>query len=163
MWQTIKDHPAYEISDYGVVRHKAHYAQNEHIMRPNSVNGYLYVTLDAKVYRLHRLVAEHFVPNPNGLPQVNHKDGDKWNNTTVNLEWVTAQDNVRHAIEQGLFGNTSFNRIPVRCVETGVVYPSSKDAGIACNSPDGACVSRCVKGKQRTAHGFHWERATTRS
>ena len=70
---------------------------------------------------------------------------------------------VRHAIEQGLFGNTSFNRIPVRCVETGVVYPSSKDAGIACNSPDGACVSRCVKGKQRTAHGFHWERATTRS
>lgn len=160
MWKTIEAHPNYEVSDYGCVRHKAHYAKNEHIMRPNSVNGYLYVTLDKKVYRVHRLVAEAFLPNPDGLPQVNHLDGDKWNNTVQNLEWCTAKENVNHALTTGL-ACTNFNRIPVRCIETKQVFASSKAAGIACGSPDGACVSRCVKGKQATAHGLHWERATT--
>lgn len=161
MWKDIKDHADYEISDYGLVRHKTHYAKNEHMMRPNSVKGYLYVTLDKKVHRLHRLVAEMYIPNPENKPQVNHKDGDKWNCTVGNLEWTTASENVLHAIDSGFFGNITFNRIPVICIETGVEYPSSYDAGIACGSKDGACISRCVKGKQQTAHGYHWKRATT--
>lgn len=161
MWKTITDHEDYEVSDYGMVRHKGHYKRNEHIMRPNSIKGYLYIMIDKKAYRLHRLVAQHFIPNPDNKPQVNHKDGDKWNCTVSNLEWVTASENVQHAIDNGLFGSNSFNRIPVICIETGVEYPSSYAAGIACGSRDGACVSRCIKGKQATAHGYHWKRATT--
>lgn len=52
--------------------------------------------------RIHRLVAMAFIPNPDNLPEVNHKDGNKLNNCITNLEWCTGQDNIRHAWNNGL-------------------------------------------------------------
>ena len=51
---------------------------------------------------VHRLVAECFVDNPNNYKEVNHKDGDKLNNTKDNLEWVSRSDNLKHAYKQKL-------------------------------------------------------------
>lgn len=53
--------------------------------------------------RLHRAVAKAFIDNPNNLPQVNHIDGNKSNNSITNLEWVTNKENVHHAIQNGLW------------------------------------------------------------
>jgi len=74
---------------------------------PLNGNGYPSVMIRVKgdlfkPYRVHRLVAEHFIPNPNNLPCINHKDGDKTNNRVENLEWCTFQYNLLHARETGL-------------------------------------------------------------
>ena len=56
-------------------------------------------------YKVHREVARAFIPNPDNLPQVNHKDGNKSNNAVGNLEWISNEDNAHHAIENGLWEN----------------------------------------------------------
>ena len=69
-------------------------------------SGYCYVNLKdngrIKNARVHRLVAEAFISNPNDLPYVNHIDGDKTNNHVSNLEWCTASENSRHALSKGM-------------------------------------------------------------
>lgn len=69
-------------------------------------NGYRIVNLKfngkQKMYTVHRLVAEAFIPNPMNLPQVNHIDGDKSNNKLENLEWCDKSHNMKHAYKIGL-------------------------------------------------------------
>lgn len=73
----------------------------------NDMRGYLRVGLcnkekRKKLIRVHRLVAETFIPNPNNKPCVNHKDGNKHNNQKENLEFCTYGENLEHAWKNGL-------------------------------------------------------------
>ena len=62
----------------------------------NKTTGYKNIELIGKTFTIHRLVAEAFIPNPDNLPQVNHKNLDKSDNRIENLEWVTARQNTNH-------------------------------------------------------------------
>lgn len=93
---TIDD---YEITKEGEVINKT----NGHKLKPQpNGKGYLRVSISKKLMFIHRLVAEKYIPNPNNLPQVNHKDGNKLNNNVDNLEWVTNQENRTHAVQNNL-------------------------------------------------------------
>ena len=56
-------------------------------------------------FKIHREVAKAFIPNPKNLPQVNHKNGNKNDNSVANLEWVSNKENAQHAIKNGLWKN----------------------------------------------------------
>lgn len=94
-------------------------------------------------YLVHRLVAEAFILNTDGKEMVNHKDGNKKNNSVTNLEWATRQENEDHAFRTGLKelrndlehmhkmreAAAVVNGKQVRCLETGVTYRSKCQAG----------------------------------
>ena len=64
--------------------------------------GYPVFNMLGKQYYVHRIVATHFIENPDKKQYVNHKDGDKSNNITYNLEWVTSSENLKHSYRMGL-------------------------------------------------------------
>lgn len=104
-WKTVPDYEDYQGSNFGRV--KSFKQGKARIMKPVFVNeGYLQIMLckdgKSKWIRVHQLVALCFIPNPEGKPQVNHRDGFKLNNHVSNLEWVTASENTKHAHDKGL-------------------------------------------------------------
>lgn len=98
----VKDYPNYFVSADGVVLG----ARGTVLSPDKNKSGYYRVTLskDGRTKRVfvHKLVAQHWVPNPNDLPIVNHLDGNKLNNSASNLEWTTHRDNLSHALSTGL-------------------------------------------------------------
>lgn len=73
------------------------------IMALRIKNGYSFIKFGKKHLPVHRIVASEFIPNPLNKPQVNHIDSNPSNNNTENLEWVTAKENIQHAVEAGRF------------------------------------------------------------
>ena len=96
----------YQISNLG--RAKRFYKnKSEKILKPIKGHlGYMFYSFcketKNKTYRIHRLVALHFIPNPNNYPEVNHIDGDKENYSIENLEWCTRSQNMKHGHTLGL-------------------------------------------------------------
>lgn len=102
---------SYQISDQGRIFTKRRLDGNRIIygreLHPRiTSDGYLKVSLTknsmSKGYYVHRLVALQFIANPNNLPQVNHIDGNKFNNNVSNLEWCTQKENINHAATHSL-------------------------------------------------------------
>ncbi len=107
MWHTIPNYPDYEITKSGIVRRKAN-GRIKSIYFNDSGYKMVGVIKNGKSFpeRLHRLLAFTFIPNPDNLPQINHKDGNKANIDISNLEWCTQSYNTKHAFATGLANNT---------------------------------------------------------
>ena len=96
IFRQIYNHPDYYVSQDGEDKVDK---ENGVIIKPFlSTNGYLRLYIDGKQYSIHRLVAETFIPNPQNLATVNHKNHIKTDNRVDNLEWMSLADNVRDAV-----------------------------------------------------------------
>lgn len=126
------ENPRYEVSSEGRVRRintlnsrRQVIVDHPTIIKPSISNaGYQVVTMESKVRSVHRLVAKAFIPNPNGLSDVDHLDGNKMNNRVSNLRWVTHQDNCKSFKKmRGIIGYGEFI-----LEETGEYLGSYKEA-----------------------------------
>ena len=162
IWCPIKGYESlYEVSDQGRVKSIGY--GKERILKPGRIKtGYLRVNLckngEMKNWLVHRLVAKTFIPNPDNLQEVNHKDENKENNSVQNLEWCDRKYNLN-------FG-TRAQRQSEKCSKPVLQYTksgefvrewkSTMDIERNLNYSQGN-ISSCCKGKRKSANGFIWK------
>lgn len=166
-WRTVKECDKYEVNQFGEIRHKKY----QHILTPRvNSGGYGYVAFtingERKNFAIHRIVANAFIPNPNGATEVNHKDYNRLNNCVDNLEWITSSDNKNHAYKK-IENHIARGKQVEQYTKNGEyikTYETVSDAAKAV----GCCVaaiSNCCLGRSKTSMGFQWrfsEGSTTR-
>lgn len=186
IWKPINGYEGlYEVSNMGKVKRLSalrpmisktgkntlrYYA--ERLLRPQAwSNGYLFIMLSkdkkTKQHSIHRLVAQHFIPNPEKKPEVNHKTGNKNDNRASELEWCTPSENQIHSyktlcrviVRSGPSRMGAKNKSSKSVVQTsleGILIQEYASAGEAARSlgTSQSFISACCTNKQRTAFGY---------
>ena len=151
-WKQVEGYPHLFVSSEGRVWTTTY----NRFLRPHLTNrGYLRVNLSkdktVKQASVHRLVAEAFIPNPKGLTDVDHINGDKLNNKVENLQWISRGDNIRKAGDARYKGAKS-----VICIETGKIYKSVSQASRELKVPI-AVISAIARGEYGSYRKLHFE------
>ena len=108
---------------------------------------------------VHRVIAMCFIPNPNNLPLVNHKNGNKLDNRVENLEWITHQDNAKHANDTCLINRKTKKVIQMDLHDNIIkTWNSAKEATQFYNASKGT-IQKVCSGRFMTALGYKWKYA----
>lgn len=146
------------------------FSEKRAISLKKTQNGYIACKLfkdgKRKYFFVHRLVAQSFIVNPENKPEINHIDGNKANNHTSNLEWVTSSENQKHAFREGLQKrragadskcSKSVKQVDCKTGEVLSVWPSIKEIKRVLGFNSFGIIGCCKqKPKYRTAYGFKW-------
>lgn len=178
-WRDVVGNNRYAISSYGrVVAYSSPYRcgyricrRKPHLMKPilgNTKPGYLSVSLsDGETHQIstvvHKLVAKAFIPNPDGLPFINHKDENSLNNRADNLEWCTQKYNCNYGTHNArmakTISETAYQRRSVVQLSLNGEYiktfKSIKDAADELGIQR-ASISICCRKPNRTGRGYRW-------
>lgn len=156
-WRVVEGYDGhYWVSDLGRITSLK--GTRSIILAPGGPMGYPFVNLSKNgrqtPIKIHRLVAEAFIPNPLNLPTVNHKDGSKTNNAVSNLEWATYGENNTHAYYTGL--KRQVKPVLALPIEPGVgfYFPSQSLAGR--HGFNQSSISRVCRGTKKTHAGYTW-------
>lgn len=181
-WRDIKGYEGlYQVSNMGNVRSVTHTTvhrdgkvvryEGKMLTPHNGDRGYKFVNLSkngiVNLANVHRLVAETFLPKDDGKNVVNHKDGNKHNNTVENLEWVTYSENSKHAVRNGLLdmepfiaaGSTARKKKIAQIDASGKtikVFDSAAEAARQLGLSKGN-ISSCANGVRKTSGGYRWQ------
>lgn len=160
----------YKVSNYGRVK-----SVKKQLVLKTCGSGNRYKTVALcngmrKTFRVHRLIAAAFIPNPDNKPCIDHIDGDRANNHADNLRWVTYLENNNNPITkkrlsennaknmQGKEGVLHPNSKPVRMMKNGVCLKIYQSIHLA--KKDGfndTLIIRCCKGRMKKHKGYNWE------
>lgn len=171
IWRNIKNYEGlYQVSNMGriksfhkyggtnerILKLKIHYSYNRQRMDYNIClckNGH------AKSYSVARLVAEAFIPNPNNLPQVNHKNEfDTLNNSVENLEWCTAKYNTNYGTHNKRSAKNRKRKINQYDLNNNFMKTWDSELDIEKETGwFGTHITACCKEKQKTAYGYKWK------
>jgi len=167
-WRPIQEFPNYEVSNFGNIKNIV----TNKLLKCCPKGGYYHVSLvnneTKKTFKVHRLVALAFIPNPENKTDVNHKDKNKLNNKLENLEWMTRKENNTHrciGIKITCNKNKPVLRIDKNTGELLAKYNSIELAGIwlfenkfTLTPHNGRnAVGNCLNGLSKYAYGFKWE------
>lgn len=160
VWKDIEGYENYQVSNYGRV--KSLKFSKERILKPEKNNGgYLYVFLSKncieKRYYIHRLVAQAFIVNPDGLKEINHKNEVKTDNRVENLEWCDRKYNntygtcIKRRIEKlskTVYQYSLNNKLIREWSSSHEVERQTKFAQ--------SHINGCCNGRLKTAYGYKW-------
>ena len=186
IWKDIIGYECkYQVSNLGNVKslkdRYGNYREKILKLRKNKYN-YLQVGLckdgKHKTYKVHRLVAEAFLPKVEGKTHVDHIDGNRSNNVYTNLRWCTPKENSnfelckkhqsesqkgkkhhmygKHCTEETKRKMREANGKKVICLETEKIFGSTYEAGRELGIDQGS-ICKCCRGGRKTAGGFHWK------
>lgn len=149
VWKPIEGYEKYSVSNTGLVRNNL---TGKFLIFYKDKDGYQYISLSrngkVKKFRVHRLVAQAFISNPNNLKTVDHINGDKEDNNVNNLQWLSNGDNLEKYWER--------HRKSVVCVENGIVYRSAYQAATELGLRQPHITEVCNK-KRKHEKGLHFE------
>ena len=169
-WRVIKDYPNYMVSSFGRVKN-VKFAKERILKQVITNDGYLrvglYKTQKQTACSVHRLVAQSFIPNPDNLPQVNHKNEIKTDNRVENLEWCTNKYNVNYGTRNLHASLNNRNNPKQKCKPVNQYtinneflkeWPSLREIERQLGFKRQNIKSCCNhKPNNKTSYVFHWE------